>query len=143
MGNACSSDFVKINSIESDTFWSKETFKSGSVLGKGYDAAWPISLALFGINILDWLYRAHAARVRKDARVPLTPLIFKFAAHGNRIRQLCSGLYAFLWVCIFVITSNPSGGASSVQNEKESRIIAPDIAGSLGLFFRDIPWTAA
>ena len=143
MGNACSTDFLKSDSNESVgsiQLW-QNTFKAGTVLGKGYNSAWPISLAVFCLIIADWACRTAAARVRKDARSPLTPLFFNFVGHGNSIRQLCVGLYGFLWVCLFVIMSKPSGGDAS---ESASRTrLAPDIPRSIRVFFQAIPWTAA
>jgi hypothetical protein len=143
MGNACSSDFLKSDSNESVgsfQFW-QNTFRARTVLGKGYNSAWPISLAVLCLIIADWSCRTAAARVRKDARNPLKPLFFNFVGHGNSIRQLCVGLYGFLWVCLFVIMSKPSGADSSDPASRTR--LAPDIARSIGLFFQAIPWTAA
>ncbi len=146
MGNAvgaCSSNFFQPDSNESyerTQIWAL-TFKTSTVLGKGYNAAWPISLAVICLIIADWACRAVAARVRKDARGPLTPMFITFVGHGNSIRQLCVGLYGFLWVCLFVIKLNPTTGSAS---ESASRTrLAPDIPGSIRLFFQDVPWTAA
>ena len=142
MGNAvgaCTSEFLKPDS-KNEGFWAN-AFKARTVFGKGYNSAWPISLAVLCLVIADWACRTAAARVRKDARSPLTPMLFKFVGHGNSIRQLCVGLYGFLWVCLFVIMSKPSGADAS-ESESKTRL-APDIPRSIRLFFQEMPWTAA
>ena len=142
MGNAvgaCTSDFLKPDS-NNEGFWAN-TFKAKTVFGKGYNSAWPISLAVLCLVLADWVCRTAVARVRKDARSPLTPMFFKFVGHGNSIRQLCVGLYGFLWVCLFVIMSKPTGADASEPVSKTR--LAPDIPRSIRLFFQEMPWTAA
>ena len=147
MGNSCSSnpDFfqIKRNINGTDTYqpWSA-TFKANTVLGVAFDIAWPLSIALLGLNIVDWVCRAAAARVRKDARSPLTPAIAQFLGHGNRIRQLCAGLYGFLWVYFFVIISDPLGGGD-LNAESSRRVDSAYVLDYIRFFFRKIPWASA
>jgi len=120
MGNSCGSQFFATSNASVSYFVPGQ--QQNVVLGPGYDVAWPISLAVACIVVMEWCVRAVVAH-RSAARLPLLPMIFKFVAHGDRVRQLCIGVYAFLWVFLFIYQIRTQASRSSYHSH--SRVPSP------------------
>ena len=145
MGNTCSSEFYTISNA-SDVYFVPGVLQK-NVLGPGYAAAWPISLAVgcsvltlepqtpyikttnsqvCSIVLIEWLVRALAA-CRSASMLPLPPMLFKFVGIGDRVRQLCIGIYAFLWIFFFIYQIRAQGSATNVDLSSD---------------FINIPWSS-
>ena len=99
MGNTCSSEFFFSSNASSS--YSYFIPSENELLGPGYDAAWRMSIAVACFVVIDWCARAFWA-YRNATRLPLAPVFFKFVGGGDRVRQLCIGIYAFLWIFLFI-----------------------------------------
>jgi hypothetical protein len=98
MGNTCSSEFFFTSNASVIYFIEGQ---QNQLLGPGYDAAWQMSIAVVCFVVIDWCARVFLAYTN-NARLPLAPVIFKFVGSGDRVRQLCIGIYAFLWIFLFI-----------------------------------------
>ncbi len=73
--------------------------------------------------LIEWLVRALVA-YRSALMLPLPPMLFKFVGNGDRVRQLCIGIYAFIWIFLFIYQIRDQASTNPVQS------------------FRHIPWTS-
>ena len=144
MGNTCSSEFFFTSNASYSYFIPGQ---QNQLLGPGYDAAWRISIAVACFVVTDWCARAFLA-YRNATRLPLAPVIFKFVGGGDRVRQLCIGIYAFLWIFLFIyqIRSQTSADFYQIRNftivYQIRNFTNVDLSRYVGESFGGIPWSS-
>jgi hypothetical protein len=127
MGNTCSSEFFVTSNASISYFIPGQ---QNQLLGPGYDAAWRISIAVACFVVTDWCARAFLA-YRNATRLPLAPVIFKFVGGGDRVRQLCIGIYTFLWIFLFIF---------QIRNQTKTTSTNERLLNTLRETFEGIPW---